>query len=267
MSKSRLNSDESHFLLSGKESGLAFSDPVDLECSIPPHQPAPPKNRLRNLHVWFYSYLLLFHLAVLYLYFKDPSSGRQGLLEKSFSPALGVIRYEVEKLQAPAHDEYSAFSGPPTPENNEAWGTLTLPTTFNSTRDEMIAAGESLEDSVELLHGGYETSLSVYHDLHCLLRLRVWVYKDIYYPNLTETQATYEIQHLDHCIDALRRSAMCMGDTSMFTFRWPEDLTKKIETKTNAKRICVNWQALETWAQGRGLIPTEKKLPLRGGHK
>jgi hypothetical protein len=42
---------------------------------------------------------------------------------------------------------------------------------FNASAEELMAAGESMEKKLELLEGGYETSLSVYHDLHCLVSL------------------------------------------------------------------------------------------------
>ncbi len=36
----------------------------------------------------------------------------------------------------------------------------------------MISAGESVEDSAELVEGGYLAALGVYHDLHCLVSIR-----------------------------------------------------------------------------------------------
>lgn len=42
---------------------------------------------------------------------------------------------------------------------------------FNSSREEMELANEDREDAVETSQGGYQTALSVYHDLHCLVGL------------------------------------------------------------------------------------------------
>lgn len=241
MAKSRPSSDDSHFLLLAKE------DPLSLEHLERPR--LQPLNRLRSRYFWLYVYLVLLHFVVLVFYLKYPSSERPEQLTGSFSPAFSAIHHEVHKL----HDlDDNAFSGPPSSENLAAWNSLLEPTYFNLSREEMVAANESFEGSVEFVNGGYQTALSVYHELHCLLRFRVFLYKETYYPNITETQMIYVTKHLDHCIDTLRRSSMCRADTSLYTFRWRGgDVTRKPELKTNAERVCVNWQAVETWGQER----------------
>ena len=35
----------------------------------------------------------------------------------------------------------------------------------------MTAAGESVEDSAELVEGGYLAALGVYHEIHCLVSI------------------------------------------------------------------------------------------------
>lgn len=37
----------------------------------------------------------------------------------------------------------------------------------------MISAGESVEDSAELVEGGYLAALGVYHNLHCLVSMEI----------------------------------------------------------------------------------------------
>lgn len=67
---------------------------------------------------------------------------------------------------------------------------------FNATKEELERAGESFEDIAELEGGGYPASLGVYHELHCLRQLRFWLWKDRYYPELTEEQDMYFHGHL-----------------------------------------------------------------------
>jgi len=43
---------------------------------------------------------------------------------------------------------------------------------FSASKGDMISAGESVEDSAELVEGGYLAALGVYHDLHCLVSIR-----------------------------------------------------------------------------------------------
>ena len=48
-----------------------------------------------------------------------------------------------------------------------------IATLIRATRDELIAAGESLENATELADGsGFLASLGVYHEMHCLVRSR-----------------------------------------------------------------------------------------------
>lgn len=46
-----------------------------------------------------------------------------------------------------------------------------IATLIRATRDELIAAGESLENATELADdSGFLASLGVYHEMHCLVR-------------------------------------------------------------------------------------------------
>ena len=46
-----------------------------------------------------------------------------------------------------------------------------IATLIRATRDELIAAGESVEDATTLADGsGYLAALGVYHEMHCLVR-------------------------------------------------------------------------------------------------
>ena len=89
--------------------------------------------------------------------------------------------------------------------------------------EEMQLGQEDPTNSVELWEGGYLASLGVYHELHCLVssahrfhdiphtlvcpcwlikiifpqrRLKLYLYKDIYYPNLDQAEQEYEVSHL-----------------------------------------------------------------------
>ncbi|KUJ21331.1 uncharacterized protein LY89DRAFT_639313 [Mollisia scopiformis] len=132
--------------------------------------------------------------------------------------------------------------------------------------DEMAHAGERPEDSIELLDGGYLASLGVYHDLHCLRRIRFFLYRDHFYPNMTAEQEHGEASHVEHCLESLRTSTMCTGDTGLWTFEWHPHVAKA-QAKTAAQRSCVDWGALDEWTRGRavGFNPRLKGRPVGMG--
>lgn len=53
-----------------------------------------------------------------------------------------------------------------------------------------------MNDSVPLADRGYMVGLSVYHNIHCLRRLRLFLHSDYYYENLTEVNMQYLRGHL-----------------------------------------------------------------------
>ncbi|KAI0886414.1 uncharacterized protein GGS22DRAFT_128442 [Annulohypoxylon maeteangense] len=120
--------------------------------------------------------------------------------------------------------------------------------------------GESIDDSVLLADGGYLAGLGVYHNIHCLRRLRLFLHSNYYYGNLSETNMEYLRGHLGHCIESLRRSIMCNADTSIYTFTWTgAELVRpgvwRPSPKSNQDRKCVIWEPLENWV-------TERRVPL-----
>lgn len=56
--------------------------------------------------------------------------------------------------------------------------------------------------------------------------------------------------YLDHCLDMLRQSVMCQGDTQLLTMKWSHENSIPIANFTMPHK-CVNWENLELWARGR----------------
>ncbi|MCJ1233296.1 hypothetical protein MMC14_001251 [Varicellaria rhodocarpa] len=182
----------------------------------------------------------------------------------SYSPAKSAVQFAEQKDLTPNHDTYGAYSGAPNPNQTRAWEELLSPVMIRASSEEMALAGELSDTSVELFSGGFLASLGVYHDLHCLRRIRFYIYKDLYYPNITSQQQSYEEMHVEHCLEKLRISAMCTGDVGLYTFAWKPDRPRPI-TKSSAARNCVNWDTLESWAKSRsaGYNPRLKPQLLR----
>ncbi|KAG4027588.1 hypothetical protein MFRU_003g04990 [Monilinia fructicola] len=163
-----------------------------------------------------------------------------------YSPANGVLQYTVKESVPVGPNN---FVSPPSNESWKAWLDLVRPTLIRVPYEEMVTADEDPEHSVKVEGGGYMGSLGVYHELHCLRRLKLYLYKEHYYPNIDSnpTEKEYEIKHLG------KQSLICAGNTALYTFQWERNSTGKPRTKTNSKRVCVDFTALETWSSGRGI--------------
>ncbi|KAI8633208.1 hypothetical protein F5Y19DRAFT_471474 [Xylariaceae sp. FL1651] len=202
-------------------------------------------------------YAVMLHIIILtlvgvllrYNFFNSkPSPTGKG---RSWSPVQDFVEYEVSNVHATDHDHYSVYSGPPSDEQDEAWDRLITPVYFNISREELERTGESFERVIELTDSGYIASLSVYHELHCLRNIRLYLFRDRYYPNLTESQHRYLQGHLDHCLEVLRIGTMCHGNTAINSYMWDEETIDKPLTKSNSQSVCVKWSSIEDWSYSR----------------
>ncbi|TVY47472.1 hypothetical protein LOCC1_G002207 [Lachnellula occidentalis] len=115
------------------------------------------------------------------------------LQTSSYSPAQIVISYSQQKIHPMGPETYW---GTPTVEQTKSWERLLEPVMMRASYEEMALAGEDPDNSIKLLDGGYLASLGVYHDLHCLRRIRFFLYADHFYPSMTEKQRDNEQRHV-----------------------------------------------------------------------
>ncbi|KAH9986166.1 KR domain-containing protein [Xylariaceae sp. FL0662B] len=116
----------------------------------------------------------------------------------SWSPVQSFLQYHISDDPALKHHQSSVYSGYPTSEKERAWDSLLSPMYFAASREELQKAGEFQENGTKLPSGGYLAMIGVYHELHCLKALRLYLYRDKYYHNLTEAQETYLQNHLGY---------------------------------------------------------------------
>jgi len=89
--------------------------------------------------------------------------------------------------------------------------------------------------------------------------LRRLNYREVYYPNMTTSQARDLQVHADHCIEFLRASVMCHPDTtSLTTFSWDQMTSKPILSNERPIHRCVDWQSLRQSLRDR--VVDEKEL-------
>ncbi|KAJ4288265.1 hypothetical protein N0V88_007455 [Collariella sp. IMI 366227] len=114
----------------------------------------------------------------------------------------------------------------------------------------------------------YYVTLTVYHEIHCLVSFP-WFLDPEYYANKTweeQAQDKFAIGHYRHCLWSLLESVLCNGDTSMRTFHWdPKKPAPKPDSL--AERKCVDWEWLDQHQSSAqvsrwtscGSTPTEAK--------
>ncbi|ORY19202.1 hypothetical protein BCR34DRAFT_552734 [Clohesyomyces aquaticus] len=169
------------------------------------------------------------------------------------------LRVVTTHEHATNHTEYSAYSGPPDTANAAAWTHLMQPLYFNASEEELLSAGASPADSVRVKNGGYIASLGVYHELHCLVKMRNFLYLHRHSQNFSSENLEYWYDHLDHCIELLRISSMCTPDLSVYSFTWPSNQNASfLDAHSYMPRNCIDWRQLEayTWKRRIGLTPT-----------
>ncbi|KJZ76353.1 hypothetical protein HIM_04082 [Hirsutella minnesotensis 3608] len=224
------------------EDSLPLVKAAAAQSSLPPRRVPAVKRTLTGTRVYFFVlHILVVLFAGLFLRELSDNAGTIPIAGRTWSPAQEFVEYEVNDEHATDEDRQSGYSGPPTKENDAAWIALIEPIYFNASWDELVAAGESTENIAQLSSRGYPASLGVYHELHCLRQLRFWLYREHYYPNLTEAQFSYSQRHL----------VMCHGSTALYSFKWKDPGDDRPVPQSNSKMICVNWSSIHNWALTR----------------
>ncbi|KAF2163208.1 hypothetical protein M409DRAFT_57512 [Zasmidium cellare ATCC 36951] len=190
------------------------------------------------------TYTLIFLIAITAVVRRSRS------LEMNILPlsARDAIELELRPFETKTRD--NPFTGDPRPELDKAWHGLLE-------NDIIQVSFEDLESlnlrSIELADGSAEiASLSVYHALHCLKKVRHWIYKDYYYPDRDGNKEALERGHANHCIEYIRESLMCHPDLSPVTFSWINGTYGNgpllPTNKDVAMHECANWEKLDSWA-------------------
>ncbi|KAF7925964.1 hypothetical protein EAE99_005999 [Botrytis elliptica] len=144
--------------------------------------------------------------------------------------ATDAIRHTVKEGALAGTND---FVGPPSDASWKAWLDLVPLSLIQISHEETVIAKEDPEHSVEVDEDGYMGSLVFI--MSCTRRLKLYLYKEHYYPTIESTPAEKEreVMHLDHCIDAIRQSIICSGNTVLYSFQWERNGTRKPRTKTN----------------------------------
>lgn len=99
--------------------------------------------------------------------------------------------------------------------------------------------------------GLYQAVPTVFHDLHCLDKIRRGIYLDFYPQDDTEIFWP----HIEHCLDTIRQSIMCHADMTPI----PEAYTEfkpdgHLEPIFQIEHTCRDFEAIQRWAKGRDAL-------------
>ncbi|CAF9919936.1 MAG: hypothetical protein GOMPHAMPRED_001932 [Gomphillus americanus] len=116
----------------------------------------------------------------------------------AYSPAANIVEFFDSDEDPVTHGHRSIYYGEPTTENIAAWDDLVDPTFMAVTKEELVRSGGSPERAVRLADydGQFVAGTGVYHNLHCLRRLRWWVYQDYFYSNRSAVNLDVVLPHL-----------------------------------------------------------------------
>ncbi|KAK2752399.1 hypothetical protein FQN55_007439 [Onygenales sp. PD_40] len=166
------------------------------------------------------------------------------------APAANILEWKdtVFTLEDRITDRGS-FVGKPSPEVDKAWHDL-LNDENIMVEPEYIKHYGREDISVRIPEGdGYIGTLNVYHQIHCLKRIRQFMYQDYYFADSSKEDIEMNRLHNEHCIDFLRQSAMCHGDVGLLTFEWHASSRLPLANATSHQ--CVNWEKLDQWTKAR----------------
>ncbi|RWA13616.1 hypothetical protein EKO27_g1509 [Xylaria grammica] len=140
------------------------------------------------IHVVIIVFYTVLFFALIYTHPSRNGSGTTLL----WSPAQNAVDWETRVIDAiPGSTLYAGF---PNAESDTAWSELLRGINLKIFPEEMKRLGY---DSLKLKDGsGYVASLAVYHELHCIKRVRKMIYRDYYYPNITESEWVHRMGHI-----------------------------------------------------------------------
>ncbi|EED17228.1 conserved hypothetical protein [Talaromyces stipitatus ATCC 10500] len=183
-----------------------------------------------------------------------------GPLVMIYSPAREAVKYEIVETNTTI-DSSNVYMGKPRPEQTLAWEEITKWRNIAVSKDDLEKIGQ---DSIELADGtGYMATLEVFHHIHCLDFIRMYIFKDYYD---THENENLRWKHVDHCIEILRTSAMCQADISLVTWQWV-DRQELPFANFDVKHECRNWDSILEWTKNHQAAasaivrPPEKTWP------
>ncbi|KAI0457086.1 hypothetical protein F5B21DRAFT_109479 [Xylaria acuta] len=207
----------------------------------------------RYLHGALILFYTAVYLTLMYTIPKPPCSAAATTPHLPLPDRAGL---QWEERKFPTNIVDNPFTGNPRDELDQAWHKLLRNDNIRVPKDyldERNLRSVYTKDGTEGI-----ASLSVFHSLHCLKKVKKMLFKEYYHKGKSGDAMAREEKHVDHCVEYIRESLMCQPDLSMVTFRWinntaqHEDKSAFYPTNFDVDmHRCANWQNLDSWAGER----------------
>ncbi|KAJ6489823.1 hypothetical protein C8R45DRAFT_1213267 [Mycena sanguinolenta] len=234
--------------------------------------PSLQPTRVRKLSAWAMHYALAILLVIetmalavlVAVLLRRPSRAACGMPLGSqkvlYSPALSAVEQEVRVYHLGFPGDLSPFQTPSSPELDQMWSDLYNYGISRITKEEAARLPNKTQ-AIPGDPGHYIAELDVFHNIHCLNKVRMALDPD-YYPdwristsnNYIPTQK-HATEHISHCIDWLRQSIMCHVDTSVIVWQWDSRANESL-VKGNVAHTCRKFDKITEWAKQRVLVNT-----------
>ncbi|KAH8426256.1 oxidase ustYa family protein [Aspergillus melleus] len=253
---------------------------VDNECST--HETSPQKlfyKRCTSVQYILIILLVLTNLATLAFWSNASTT------QKSKTPATtleqDVARNDIPVIQTlgPADipvememrefstgitaDRETDFFGEPDEKTNAAWDSLMDVRLIHLNERQAQYLGAPTARQYDSAPGSYVGVLEVFHQIHCLNRIRLAFYTDL--KGEYGEDADIIRQHTYHCFDYLRQSFMCLGDVNIGPVGWNET-TKTYIAEGDGVRECRNFDKIHKWAKRHDVPHAPGNLNLPPEH-
>ncbi|KAJ7141706.1 hypothetical protein C8R43DRAFT_892595, partial [Mycena crocata] len=126
----------------------------------------------------------------------------------------------------------------PSPAVDEAWRGLYE---LAQTQIPLTEAANMPNRTWPTVEGNYIIALDVFHQLHCLDILRWHLH-----PGHNYTQ--FSMNHVRHCIGAIRQGLMCAADVTPIVWQWSTKL-KVAEQRDDVVHVCRDFDRIQDWAR------------------
>ncbi|KAJ7305606.1 hypothetical protein DFH08DRAFT_976170 [Mycena albidolilacea] len=175
-----------------------------------------------------------------------------------YSPALSAVEHEVQVYHLGFPGDLSPFQMHSSPELDQMWSDLYNCEILQITKEEATHLPNKTH-AIPGDPGHYIAELDVFHNLHCLNRVRMALDSDYYSDWRISTSNNYiptqksAAGHVAHCIDWLRQSIMCHADTSVIVWQWDARANASL-VKGNVAHTCRKFDKITEWAKQRVLV-------------
>ncbi|KAM7187955.1 protein of unknown function (DUF3328) domain containing protein [Rhypophila sp. PSN 637] len=241
----------------GKYAPVFSSENDGSEASLSPSRPAKRPticSQLVSYSLYFLATVIVFSAG---LFIGQSHPGTTTCVKKlsMYSPLNDAVEYHDYNFDNKfAHK--TEFRGPPTPELEETWTRLWQMGEIRIPEDKIpiLNEGRPHKEFKKFPDGGYAAGVMMFHQLHCINYIRQYTWGMDYYDrhNMSrplKSTAVGQRMHVDHCIEELRKTIMCYGDTTPMLVEILPDAPIGKKSDFDARHRCRNFDKLHGWME------------------